>query len=104
LTARLKQKLSGSSVQVRGIVADYFDAFALLKRRSPARKLVLFLGSSIGNFGARAARRLLREIRRWLPAGDLLLIGFDLKKDLSILLPAYDDAAGVTREFNFNLL
>jgi uncharacterized SAM-dependent methyltransferase len=65
---------------------------------------VLFLGSSIGNFGHRQARRFLRGLRRSLKAGDFALIGFDLKKDLGTLQRAYDDAAGVTREFNLNLL
>jgi uncharacterized SAM-dependent methyltransferase len=66
--------------------------------------LVLFLGSNIGNLQPREARHLLRCMRRSLAPGDRLLIGFDLKKDPSLLVSAYNDEQGVTREFNFNLL
>jgi L-histidine N-alpha-methyltransferase len=104
LTAKLRQRINGHRVRLRGIVAEYFDAFPLLRRDSSTVKLVLFLGSSIGNFGPTSGKRLLGRLRQCLSAGDLLLVGFDLKKDLSVLQRAYDDAAGVTREFNYNLL
>jgi L-histidine Nalpha-methyltransferase len=104
LTEKLRDKLNGSSIRLRGIVADYFDAFPLVRQHEQTRKLMLFLGSSIGNFGHRQALRLLRALRRALAPGDLLLIGFDLKKDIRVLLQAYDDPAGITREFNLNLL
>jgi dimethylhistidine N-methyltransferase len=105
LTAKLRRTLGPRSMRLRGVVADYFDGLAALREPSAARNLVLFLGSSIGNFGPGQSRRLLRALRRTIRPGDLVaLIGFDLKKDVRILLPAYDDAAGVTREFNFNLL
>jgi dimethylhistidine N-methyltransferase len=104
LTAKLRHKLDGRPLCIRGIVAEYFDAFPLIRREADAVKLVLFLGSSIGNYGHTSAKRLLRRLRQCLSPGDLLLVGFDLKKDLSVLQRAYDDAAGVTREFNFNLL
>ena len=68
------------------------------------RKLVLFLGSSIGNFEPREARSFLKTLRDGLGEDDALLIGFDLQKDRSILEPAYDDASGVTARFNLNIL
>ena len=68
------------------------------------RRLVLYIGSSIGNFEPDEAHRLLRSIRAALAAGDAILLGVDLAKDESTLLAAYDDAAGVTAEFNLNLL
>ena len=68
------------------------------------RTLVLYIGSSIGNFEPREALRLLRRVRAGLRTGDGLLLGVDLVKDESLLLAAYDDAAGVTAEFNLNLL
>ncbi|MDQ6676998.1 MAG: L-histidine N(alpha)-methyltransferase [Acidobacteriota bacterium] len=66
--------------------------------------LVLFLGSTIGNFDYSAARAFLREIRSLLHPGDSLLLGTDLIKPLPQLLAAYDDSTGVTAAFNLNLL
>ena len=67
-------------------------------------KLVLFLGSSIGNFELLEARSLLRSVRQRLNASDFLLVGFDLQKDESVLNAAYNDKAGITAKFNLNLL
>jgi dimethylhistidine N-methyltransferase len=67
-------------------------------------KLVLFLGSSIGNFELKEARSLLRSIRQKLDTNDFLLIGFDLQKGESVLNAAYNDKAGITAKFNLNLL
>jgi dimethylhistidine N-methyltransferase len=71
---------------------------------SPYTKLVLFLGSSIGNFELKEARSLLRSIRQKLDTNDFLLIGFDLQKGESVLNAAYNDKAGITAKFNLNLL
>src|SRR2546425_7584448 len=68
------------------------------------RSLVLFLGSTIGNFDRDAGDEFLREVRAILSPGDALLLGTDLVKQVSQLLPAYDDPAGVTAAFNRNLL
>jgi dimethylhistidine N-methyltransferase len=68
------------------------------------RKLVLFIGSSIGNYDVEAAVTLLSGVRAALSPGDGLLLGTDLRKDRATLLAAYDDAAGVTAEFNRNVL
>jgi dimethylhistidine N-methyltransferase len=68
------------------------------------RRLVLYIGSSIGNFEPRQALRLLRRVRNALRAGDGFLLGVDLVKDENTLLDAYDDAAGVTAAFNRNVL
>jgi dimethylhistidine N-methyltransferase len=70
----------------------------------PYTKLVLFLGSSIGNFELIEARTLLRSVREKLHTNDFLLIGFDLQKDESVLNAAYNDKAGMTAKFNLNLL
>jgi dimethylhistidine N-methyltransferase len=67
-------------------------------------KLVLFIGSSIGNFEPAAAVALLSRLRENLEQGDALLLGTDLVKDPSLLVPAYDDSHGVTAEFNKNVL
>jgi len=79
----------------------------LRRLTSPAdqgSRLVLFLGSSIGNLEHVAARRLLRALRAALHPGDHLLVGFDLVKPLGPLRAAYDDPQGVTGAFNLNLL
>jgi L-histidine N-alpha-methyltransferase len=68
------------------------------------RRLVIFLGSTIGNLDEDARHTLLGGIRRLLDAGDRLLLGVDLVKDLAVLEPAYADAQGVTAEFNRNIL
>lgn len=69
------------------------------------RRLALFLGSTIGNLDASERRRLLAGLRGILPdRGDRLLLGVDLVKDVKLLEAAYDDAAGVTRDFNRNIL
>jgi len=66
--------------------------------------LVLFLGSTIGNFDRPAGEDFLREVREILQPGDALLLGTDLEKDVARQLLAYDDPAGVTAAFNLNLL
>lgn len=88
----------------KGIVADYFDAFRWLNRRDPLPRVVLFLGSTIGNFNGPQARVFLRTLWNALNPGDLVLIGFDLKKDINVLRAAYNDSQGVTARFNLNVL
>ena len=66
--------------------------------------LALYIGSSIGNFTPQEARTILRNLRTQLQAGDALLLGTDMVKDEPTLVSAYDDRAGVTAEFNLNML
>jgi dimethylhistidine N-methyltransferase len=73
-------------------------------REKGARMLLLFLGSTIGNFDREGARHFLFEVRRRLQPGDTLLLGADLVKPLDVLIAAYDDALGVTAAFNKNVL
>ena len=84
----------------------YEEGLARVSRATEddGRKLVLFLGSNIGNFDRAAAAGLLRAIRARLTAGDYLLLGADLVKPVRDLLLAYDDPLGVTAAFNKNLL
>jgi len=91
------------TLRVNPIVADYTGGVPALSRIS-GRKLVLYIGSSIGNFEPPDAIRLLRRIRQTLRPGDALLLGADFAKSPKILLPAYDDAQGVTACFTKNLL
>src|SRR5271165_4818991 len=90
-------------LRVNPIVADYTGGVEALTRVS-GHKLVLYIGSSIGNFEPDESVRMLRRIRRSLRSGDALLLGTDMVKSEKVLLPAYDDAQGVTAEFNKNLL
>jgi L-histidine N-alpha-methyltransferase len=109
----IEQEIAG--VQVNPRVMDYtHESRRSLKRRvrglelepAPAteRRLVLYIGSSIGNFEPEYALRLLERVRAGLNSGDALLLGVDLVKDEATLLAAYDDFAGVTADFNLNLL
>jgi dimethylhistidine N-methyltransferase len=84
--------------------AEYFEALEILKGKSDKQKLVLFLGSNIGNMNWEEIINFLMQLRKNLNIGDFVLIGFDLIKNPEIILPAYNDKAGVTKEFNLNLL
>lgn len=97
----LETKLSGVLVEPQ--LADYTREPVLLDTAA-ARRLVLYIGSSIGNFSPEDAVRVLRTVREQLLPGDTLLLGTDLVKDEPTLLAAYDDAAGITAEFNRNIL
>jgi dimethylhistidine N-methyltransferase len=91
------------TLRVNPIVSDYTGGVPALSRIG-GRKLVLYIGSSIGNFEPTEAIRVLRRIRRTLRSGDALLLGADFAKSPKILVPAYDDAQGVTAAFNKNIL
>ncbi len=91
------------TLRVNPVVADYTGGVPALGRIT-GRKLVLYIGSSIGNFEPPEAIRILRRIRRMLRSGDALLLGADFAKSSKILVPAYDDAQGVTASFNKNVL
>ena len=103
-----------SAMQVRGdfpdidvlpVVADFTQPFQLPSPRvMPIRNVVYFPGSTIGNFTNEAARELLQVMYQEAGAGGALLIGVDLQKDPAIIEQAYNDSAGVTAEFNLNML
>jgi dimethylhistidine N-methyltransferase len=90
-------------LRINPIVDDYTGGVEALNRIS-GRKLVLYIGSSIGNFHPDEAVRVLRRVRRTLCTGDALLLGADFAKSPKILLPAYNDLQGVTAAFNKNIL
>jgi len=91
------------AVDIRAVVGDFEHD---LDRLPPpaGRRLVLFLGSTIGNFDPPACRQLLGGLGRILGPGGRLLLGVDLVKDRGVLEAAYNDAAGVTAAFNRNIL
>jgi L-histidine N-alpha-methyltransferase len=93
-------------ISIVGFEREYLDGLCEVTRhrRENEQLLVLFLGSTIGNFDAPADAKFLREVRRILRAGDALLLGTDLIKPIRQMLDAYDDELGVTAAFNLNLL
>lgn len=98
----LLQKYNG--LRITALASDYFTALKMLKKENQAKKLILFLGSSIGNFNDSEQVHFLTQLRSGMDLDDRLLLGMDLMKDESILIPAYDDAQGVTASFNKNIL
>jgi L-histidine Nalpha-methyltransferase len=100
-----KSELSMYAERIEPVLASYFEGMGQINTiRGHERLLVLYLGSTIGNFDRRSARAFLRQLRRCLRGGDAVLIGFDLLKSREQLLAAYDDGAGITAAFNRNLL
>jgi dimethylhistidine N-methyltransferase len=94
------------SVSILGFEREYLDGLleVAAERRPGQHLLVLFLGSTIGNFDRMAGLKFLNQVRRTLQRGDYLLLGTDLEKSSAQLLAAYDDELGVTAAFNLNLL
>src|SRR5271163_3282025 len=94
------------SISILGFEREYLDGLLeVAAHRSPGQHLlVLFLGSTIGNFDRHADVKFLAEVRRILQPGDSLLLGTDLEKSAVQLIGAYDDELGVTAAFNLNLL
>lgn len=91
-------------LEVHAACADFTQGIALPEAISPQQLIAFFPGSSIGNFTPEAAERFLASLHRCLPRGSGLLIGVDLLKDHRVLEAAYNDADGVTAQFNLNLL
>jgi L-histidine Nalpha-methyltransferase len=93
-------------VSIVGFESAYLDGLreVAARRRDGERLLVLFLGSTIGNFDRPAGDQFLREVRSILREGDVLLLATDLEKPIQILELAYNDPSGVTAAFNKNLL
>jgi L-histidine N-alpha-methyltransferase len=101
-----QRELSDLSISLVGFEHEYLDGLleVAARRGEDGHLLVLFLGSTIGNFDRPAGTKFLREIRRILQPGDALLLGTDLEKPIPQLIAAYDDPLGITAAFNLNLL
>lgn len=102
LEENLPENLPG--LQMRGLNGDYFDMLKEASQLSSRPKVVLFMGSNIGNMPVKEAQEFCLSLRHELSPNDLLIIGFDLKKNPKTILAAYNDAAGITKNFNLNLL
>ncbi len=83
---------------------EYFQALKKLNELDDSPKVILFLGSNIGNFTPESVVSFFKELNNTMRQGDMLLSGIDLKKDPGVILEAYNDKTGITREFNLNLL
>ncbi|MGW4462760.1 L-histidine N(alpha)-methyltransferase [Micromonospora sp. NPDC004704] len=99
-TAEIAEAYPG--LRVRGLVGDFTHQLDRLP--TGGSRLVAFLGGTIGNLVPAERAEFLRSMRDALESDDWLLLGVDLVKDPAVLVPAYDDAAGVTAQFNRNVL
>lgn len=102
LEESLPQKIPG--LKVHGLNGEYLQMLETASELSSQRKVVLFLGSNIGNISIDDATKFCSHIRGLLQTGDYLMVGFDLKKNPKIIRSAYNDAQGFTKAFNLNLL
>jgi L-histidine Nalpha-methyltransferase len=91
-------------LHVSGQIGDYFHLLEEMSHKSSTRKVLMFLGSNIGNIEHEESLAFLGKLRAVMNRRDLLLIGFDLKKDPGIIKKAYNDPHGITAAFNLNLL
>ncbi|CAN5520405.1 L-histidine N(alpha)-methyltransferase [soil metagenome] len=91
-------------LKISGLNGEYFDMMEKAASVSNKRKVVLFLGSNIGNMPVNIAEDFCRKLRDHLSPGDMVLIGVDLKKNPKTILAAYNDKGGITKRFNLNLL
>lgn len=90
-------------LKITGIIADYEEGLHFIQNYTKMKKLILFLGSSLGNFSPREQKLFLQKIYSFMQQGDRLLIGLDLVKDIHVLERAYNDSQGITAEFNLNV-
>lgn len=102
LSSNLEKEMPG--VKYQAVVGEYFHSLEWLQHNKLNRKVILFLGSNIGNFEHEESLDFLRKMRAHLKPGDSLLMGVDLRKNPDTILNAYNDTAGVTAAFNLNLL
>ncbi len=105
LTESSEQLLKNyDSLYITGIIDTYEGGLEFLKNFDDKKNLIIFLGSSFGNFSQNDGYEFLQKINSTMKPGDLFLIGLDLIKDTQILESAYDDSQGVTAKFNLNIL
>jgi dimethylhistidine N-methyltransferase len=102
LTEKFSKKFP--DLDIKPEQGDYFKTLQTFSEKSDKKKIILFLGSNIGNFSEELALVFFKDLRRVMNERDLLFIGFDLHKNPKTILNAYDDSLGVTAKFNLNLL
>jgi dimethylhistidine N-methyltransferase len=102
LNATLPLSLPG--LKIKGLNGEYFEMLEKAAVLSNNRKVVLFMGANIGNMPVADAMAFCEELRNHLNPGDMVIMGFDLKKNPETILAAYNDSQGITKQFNLNLL
>lgn len=102
LVGKLRNKFP--ELKIAELKGDYFKVLHDLNFCDACKKVVLFLGSNIGNFSNSEAIGFYNHLSSSLKTGDLVLTGFDMVKDPKLILNAYNDKEGITRDFNLNLL
>ncbi len=102
LSAKFSAKFP--TLKIETLTGDYFNILQSLKNGTGRQKILLFLGSNIGNFNREQALDFFQKLRGVMNRDDLLFVGFDLQKDPHVIVNAYDDSKGVTAAFNLNLL
>jgi dimethylhistidine N-methyltransferase len=99
-----KFRIEFPTLSMNAKTGDYFRILETFKTTSKRPKIILFLGSNIGNFSKTQAQGFFSQLNKVMNQNDMLFVGFDLQKDPRVILKAYDDAQGVTAAFNLNLL
>jgi L-histidine N-alpha-methyltransferase len=102
LNQTLPAQLPG--LQIKGLEGEYFKMLKQAAAGSDKRNVVLFLGSNIGNMPVYEAEDFCKVLHMHISPGDMVLIGIDLKKNPKVILDAYNDKQGITKQFNLNLL
>ena len=102
LTSKLLKLLPTLTIQ--SIYKDFIEGLQSLNLHPNKRNVVLFLGSSIGNYHELETKNFLNALWQCLNDGDYFLVGLDLRKNIKVLFDAYDDSDGITKAFNLNLL
>ena len=102
LRGKFKEKFPELDIQIEQ--GDYFKTLETFRKNSDRKKIILFLGSNIGNFSEEQALEFFKQLREMMNENDFLFIGFDFHKNPKTLLRAYADSLGVTAKFNLNLL
>jgi L-histidine N-alpha-methyltransferase len=92
------------NLKTDGKVGDYFQLMEEINRHDATKKIILFLGSNIGNFNESETVIFMNKLKSVMHSRDMLFIGFDLKKSPDVILKAYDDPHGYTAAFNLNFL
>ncbi len=102
LSAKFRDKFP--ELRIDPHTGDYFKVLGTLRNGSDRRKVLMFLGSNIGNFQRGQAVDFFRQLRSVMNDRDRLFVGFDMQKDPRVIVNAYDDSRGITAAFNLNLL
>lgn len=102
LVNSIRGNMNGLKIEER--IGDYMQVMQDINQQDPVPKVILFLGGNIGNFSEQEVDEFLGQLQAITHKGDQVLIGFDLKKSPEVIMKAYDDPHGHTRDFNLNHL